>query len=60
MKLGQDRPQLLLRKASALPIDGGRGGDIIDVGLDVLEIATEFVEMGIDLGTVIATAHQIE
>ena len=60
MKLGHDGLQSLLGPASALPVDDGRDGDLIDVGLNVYEIATEFVEMGIDLGTVIATAHQSE
>ena len=60
MKLIQDGPQLLLGKVSALPVDDGRGGEVNDVGLDLLKMATEFVEMGIDLGTVIATAHPIE
>ena len=60
MKLGQNGPQLLLGKASALPVDDGRGGDLIDISLDSLKITTEFVEMGIDLGTVIATTHQIK
>lgn len=60
MKLVQDGPQLLLGKVSPLPVDDGRGGELIDVGLDLLKMATEFVEMGINLGTVIATAHPIE
>jgi len=60
MKLGQNGPQLLLSKVSALLGDDGRGDEVINVGLDVLKIAAEVVEVGIDLGTVIATAHPIE
>jgi hypothetical protein len=60
MKLGQNGSQLLLGKVNALPVDDGCGGELIDVGLDSVEIATEFVEVGIDLGTVIASDHPIE
>ena len=60
MKLGQDGLQLLLGTASALLLDHRRGGEVIDVGLNLFEIATELVEMSIDLGAVIATAHPIE
>ena len=60
MKLGQNGPQLLLSKVSALLGDDGRGDEVINVGLDVLNITAEVVEVGIDLGTVIATAHPIE
>jgi hypothetical protein len=51
---------LLLGTASALLLDHRRGGEVIDVGLNLVEIATELVEMSIDLGAVIATAHPIE
>ncbi len=60
IKLDQDGPKVFLGVACALPVGGGRSGKLIDAGFDLLEIATEFVQVGIDLGAVIATTHRVE
>ncbi len=60
IKLDQHGPQVFLDKISTLPVGVGHGGELIDVGFDLLEIATEFGEVGVDLGAVVAAAHLVE